>query len=103
MALNVQAALADAREAYHDNADYVAAGSAAKCKAFITAARRLLVLLPSEAGNRVNNTRFQMDEIARQIGDAQEWLAASGSSSSSSSSSTSDGSITRGDLRRFRE
>lgn len=102
MALNVQTALADAREAYNQNADYVEAASASKCKAFMSAARRLLGLMPEETGTRTSNVRMRMELIAAEIRAADEWLAANPSAGGSNSTLT-DGSVTRADFRNFRD
>lgn len=72
----------DARDAYLANADYAESASTSKARAFITACRKLIVLLPSEVAGGSSRTRA--DENLRQfraeMEQAQRWLASSGTS-----------------------
>jgi cobalamin-dependent methionine synthase I len=69
--------LATIRQAYVTYADYEAEGSQASCKAFVTACRRLIVMLPSESeAVGVSRVQFQIAEVRRQLELAQTWLAA---------------------------
>lgn len=69
--------LATIRQSYVTYADYEAEGNQASCKAFITACRRLLVMLPSESeAVGMSRVKFELAEVRRQLEQAQAWLAA---------------------------
>jgi len=71
--------LATIREAYLDNADYDVDGSVSEAKAFRTACRRLIAMLPSNAsrGGSGGSQQFayRVDEIQKQFHEVQAWLA----------------------------
>jgi hypothetical protein len=52
-----------ARDAYLENADYAETGSVAKARAFATACRRLLVLLPKKAGHGRGAEEVEFDPL----------------------------------------
>lgn len=72
----VQTAIADARSAYFTNAGYDANNSAAECRLFITACRKLL-MLPKRAssGERDEEVELDLTLIRDQLNDASSWLA----------------------------
>ena len=65
-------------DAYLDNASYLEDGSAAKARAFTTACRLLLLLLPKRIskGGRVQGEEIELDirVILDQIGEAKRFL-----------------------------
>ena len=64
------------QEAYLANADYFAEQSTAKCKAFLTACKQLLVLLPSAAkSGGGNEQQWNIEAIEKQLATAQSWLS----------------------------
>lgn len=73
------ATLAEAQEARLDNADYDEDGSVAKAKAFRTACRRLMTLLPMSmmrgAGSNQQTVAFRIEELRRDIDSVESWLA----------------------------
>lgn len=74
--------LAAIRQAYVTAADYEETGSQADCKSFITACRRLLVMLPAESeGSDRSRLKFEIAEITKAMEYAQNWLAANPGSS----------------------
>jgi hypothetical protein len=79
--LDSQSSLDDVRAAYADNASYQEDGSAAKCRAFMTACRLLLLHLPKRMahGGR-GNEEIEMDltVIQAEIREARQWLAVYG-------------------------
>lgn len=68
--------IATVRQSYVTYADYEETGSQASCKAFITACRRLLALLPTASGG-AQSTSFEFDvsQIRSELEAAQNWLA----------------------------
>lgn len=65
-------------EAYHDNADYEETNSLTKCKAFITACRRLLSpgVSPKRnvhGGRGAEELELDLTVIQSQLGAAQQW------------------------------
>lgn len=67
--------LADARQAYLDNADYADVGSSAKARAFIVACRSLLILQPSRSMATSHQVEFMPQLISAQLQEAKDWLA----------------------------
>jgi hypothetical protein len=67
----------DVQAEFLANADYFAEESVPKCKAFVTAGLRLLVLLPtvSKMGN-AGETQWSVEAVEKQLADAKRWLAA---------------------------
>jgi hypothetical protein len=69
-------ALEEHQAAYLANADYDEDGSLAKCRAFITACRSLLVCLPSRmARGQAGNLEWNVEVLKGELDRAQEWLA----------------------------
>lgn len=71
--------LATAQAAYLDNADYDEDNSVAKAKAFRTACRQLIILLPSSgmrgAGGNQQTFGFRVEEIRPHLHACEAWLA----------------------------
>ena len=66
--------LAEIRSAYLTNASYEEDASVAEARAFVTACRRLLVVLPSHSGNAAGDGRdMSITEISRAMKDAARW------------------------------
>lgn len=68
---------AEAQAAYLENADYAAASSLTKARAFVTAGRRLLVLVTTgriPSGASLDFTG-NLDAVREQIRDAERWIA----------------------------
>ena len=74
--LTGSSSLSTIETAYGDNASYTEDQSVAKCRAFITAARLLLLKLPSVAVKGSNSLSFRLESIQRELERAQEWLEA---------------------------
>ena len=76
--LSSTSTLAEVKAAYADNASYLEDGSAAKARAFITACRLLLLMLPKRAvkGGRTSGEEIELDpsQLAGQIAEAQRFL-----------------------------
>lgn len=68
--------VAEIEAAYIDNGSYVEDQSVTKCRAFITAARALLIRLPSTAVKGANTLSFNLENIRKELEDAQKWLEA---------------------------
>lgn len=78
--------LATVREAYIENASYESEASVEKARLFLTAARRLLVMLPASAvGRDRTQADFEMSTIREEIKACQAWLAANPSSTTQAS------------------
>lgn len=74
--------LAEVRAAYVDSAGYESDGDVALARAFLTAARRLLVMLPASAvGKDRTQADFELEHVRAEIKACQAWLAANPSSS----------------------
>lgn len=68
--------LIEVRQAYVTYADYEETGSQADCRAFITACRRLLVMLPSAStGTQQTSQEFDVALVQKQLDAARVWLA----------------------------
>ena len=72
----------EAMAAYIDNADYEEDESVSKAKAFITACRQLLVLLPQKSALDGTNIEHDLKNIADEMQNARNWLAANDTSTS---------------------
>lgn len=83
--LSSASTLTQVENAYVDNASYEEDADVAKAKAFVTAARILLLKLPAEAGTRENHLKLSTNEIAAQLKQAQAWVAANDTGSTGSS------------------
>lgn len=68
--------VAEIEAAYIDNGSYVEDASVAKCRAFITAARALMIRLPSTATKGANTLSFNLENIKEELKAAQSWLEA---------------------------
>lgn len=76
--------LATVRAAYIDNADYESESSLTKARLFLTAARRLVVMLPASAvGKDRSQVDFETAAIREEIKYCQAWISANPSSTSS--------------------
>lgn len=58
------------------NASYLEDDSPTKCRAFITAGKCLLLVLPSSTVKGENSLGFNIEEIGSHIREAERWLAA---------------------------
>ena len=71
--------LTTAQEAYLDNADYDENASVSKARAFRTACRQLIVLLPSSAmrgaGSNQQAMGFRIEEVRKALEAVECWLA----------------------------
>lgn len=81
MPLSSSSTDAEVYASYDDNASFREGGSAAKCRAFITACRILLRRRPSQAslGSR-HSVSFDARAMAEQLRQAEQWLAVNGAS-----------------------
>lgn len=68
------AQLSQAETDYLDNADYAESRSVSKARSFVTACRKLLVLLPSSMVKGSNSVSQRVDLIRDELRDAQAWL-----------------------------
>ena len=68
--------VAEIEAAYIDNGSYVEDQSVTKCRAFITAARALLIRLPSTATKGANTLSFNLENLKDELNAAQSWLEA---------------------------
>jgi hypothetical protein len=70
------------RAAYIDAADYESEASVTQAKLFLTAARRLLVMLPASAvGKDRTQVDFELAHIREEIKACQSWLSSNPGSS----------------------
>lgn len=68
--------LAAARAQFLDNCEYDAHNSASECRAFITACRALVLLIPARVGQGGGKEiEVEIGEIRQQQQAAQAWLA----------------------------
>lgn len=68
--------LATIRQSYVTYSSYEEDGDQTACKSFITACRRLLVMLPAESeGKDGTRLKFELAEITKAMEYAQDWLA----------------------------
>ncbi|HEV7301591.1 MAG TPA: hypothetical protein VGN72_19660 [Tepidisphaeraceae bacterium] len=74
--MDVAAELLAAQEAYLANVPPWR--TVARASAFIGAASKLLVLMPTTSGSREGNVSFNLELIQKQYDDATEWLEANG-------------------------
>lgn len=68
--------VAEIEAAYVDNGSYVEDQSVTKCRAFITAARALLIKLPTVATKGANSLSYRVESVQRELERAQAWLEA---------------------------
>lgn len=69
-------------DAYLDNADYEAAGSVAKARAFVTACVQLAMLLPASSSSGGSSMSFDMNELRANKERAQAFVSANSGGSS---------------------
>ena len=75
------------RQSYVTYADYEETGSQASCASFITACKRLLVLLPAvSSGPLDTSVEFSLDSVREALKAAQAWLAANPSTATQGTS-----------------
>lgn len=86
----------EARDAYLDNADYAEAGSVSKARAFVTACRRLKVLLPRVSAENGSRAEFDPQQLQKELEAAQGYV------DSNPEDGDSTGSVALADLRSFR-
>ena len=68
--------LADVKAAYFDNASYQEDNDPAKARAFVTACRFLLLMLPSKSMHgRGGSVELDVSQVAQQQALARSWLA----------------------------
>ena len=90
--------LATVRAAYIDNAGYESEGSQEQARLFLTAARRLLVMLPaSSVGKDRTQADFSPEQIRAEIEACQNWLAAN----PTSTAAANDPSVLHHDFSEF--
>jgi hypothetical protein len=70
-----EAQLTAAENSYLDSCDYAEVGSVARARSFVTACRKLLVLLPSTMTKGANSVSTRTDLLISQIEEAQNWLS----------------------------
>lgn len=68
------AEVAAIEQAWNDNASYLEDDSPTKCRAFITAGKRLLVVFPSTTVKGENSLSYNVEAITQQIRRAEDWL-----------------------------
>lgn len=88
----------DARTAYLANADYAETGSAVKAAAFVTACRKLIVLLPTATQEGESSSGFggNLSQLRAEIDKAEGWLAAN-------STAPSVGGVVHASFENFRD
>lgn len=79
---------AEVQAAYLDNVGYAEDNSPAKAKAFITACRAMLLLLPKASGQGSSNTAYSPDLIQKEMAEADSWLSVNDTTSSNSAPKT---------------
>ena len=66
-----------------DNADFEEAASISKAKAFVTAAKRWLILRPNAASSAGNSLTLNSAQVENMMARAQEYIAANDTAGSS--------------------
>lgn len=98
MPLDSTSTLAEVKAAYADNAAYDELGSVPKAKAFVTACRLLIFLLPTAAGQGGETITLDKAGLLAEMSQAKAWL----SLNDPASTQRFRGETTRVDLSRFR-
>lgn len=81
-ALDSTSTIAEAKAAYFDNASYEEDASAAKARAFVTACRFLLLMLPKRSKHgSAGEVELDPVQIRQQLVAAQSWTAANDTTS----------------------
>ncbi len=91
--------LGQVQASYVDNASYAEDSSVAKCKAFITACRVLILRLPAQTGTREAQLQLNPDLIQKEMKAAQEWLEGPGAALGGTSAGPR---VTRASFENFR-
>lgn len=74
MALDSNSSLQDVQASYMDNASYLECNDADKARAFVTACRMLLILLPRETSRMNGRIVLSPDLVQREMHTAIQWL-----------------------------
>lgn len=77
--LSGSSTLAEIQASYADAASFEEDASPAKARAFITAARLLLMKLPASSGHSGNQLQFNLQLIRAEMDRARQWLSTNGS------------------------
>ena len=80
--LSSSSTIAQIKAAYDDNASYDEDASVAKAKAFITACRLLIRKTPEELAKGTGRVKINVDLIAGELSEAQQYVAANDTSGS---------------------
>jgi len=81
MAITSTTTLAEAKAEYLANAGYAETGSVATAKAFVTACRALIVLLPSSSTSGPKRADFSVASIKEERDRAEQWIKANANAS----------------------
>lgn len=95
---DMEAELTAAQDAYLANADYWEVGSVAKARAYVTACKKLAMLIPtmsSQGSRHALDMRENLRQLPAQERAAQDYVAAN--------SDTDGGGLRHFDVSRFRE
>ena len=84
--LNSASTLAQIEASYADNASYAEDNSVAKCRAFITACRLLVLKYPRSTGTPQAELTTAIDLVQKEKKAAEEWLEAHDTGPASTSS-----------------
>lgn len=101
MPFDDNAKLDELKSALWDNADFKEAGSVSKARAYITAATRVLSLVPENSSTREGQLGFNMVEIRRRLESAEAFV--SSSSEATETAAAGGPSVTRMSFEQFRE
>lgn len=96
--LTSSSTIAEIEAAYVDNASYVEDKDVAKCRAFITAARILLIKLPVSQAKAGASLTYSIDSVRDALKEAQKWLE----DHSTDDDDRAGPRVTRVDFRNFR-
>ena len=77
--------LTQVQEDLLDNADFEESGSVSKAKAFITAAKRWLILRPQSSSHQGNSLSMDVNQVRQMLSRAQSYVAANDTSSAANS------------------
>lgn len=87
-AITSASSFAQVQASYLDNVGYAEDNSPAKAKAFVTACRALLLLLPKASGQGSSTTAYSPDLIQKEMEEARGWLSVNDTTSSNSAPKT---------------
>lgn len=103
MAISSASTNAEVLAEAEDNADYSSAGSVAKCKAFIHAAKILILRRPGTiADAHGRQLSFSLIFLDREVQRAEDWLARAGGADGSSSYGNRRAGVVHKSLEGFR-